>query len=50
MSQRQGSAGAISDPLEPFVKPYFISLSSESISTPQNGQYLIFLEMDKGLP
>jgi len=48
--ERQGSAGAISDPLEPFVKPYFISLSSESISTPQNGQYLIFLEMDKGLP
>jgi hypothetical protein len=37
-------------PVKPIVKTYFISFNSESISIPQNGQYLIFLETEKGLP
>jgi hypothetical protein len=51
-AQRCGSPGArfIGDPVEPLVKPYFISFNSESMSIPQNGQYLIFLETEKGLP
>jgi len=47
---RSPGAGDFGDPVQRIVKPYFVSFNSESISIPQNGQYLIFFGREKGLP